>query len=122
VRSTRRRRLAQGRSLHGGARHGSGGTRLIKTSYTYRDAATGRSVDVGSEDVVVVTGAVPSVEVARERFRVVAVEDLTSARAAAENGEHAEAARILDWRQEALAAWGSPATRVVSHRWRSCAS
>jgi hypothetical protein len=39
-------------------------------------------VDVGSEDVVVqspavvVTGAVPSVEVARERFRVEAVEDL----------------------------------------------
>jgi hypothetical protein len=60
-------------------------------------------VDVGSEDVVVqspavvVTGAVPSVEVARESFRVEAVEDLTSARAAAERSEHAEASRILDW-------------------------
>lgn len=91
---------------------GSGVTRLVKASCAYRDAATGRSVDVGGDDdavvqrPVVVTGAAPSVEVARERFRVEAAEDLALARAAAERGELAEAARILDRRQEASAAAG----------------
>ncbi|TVU36471.1 hypothetical protein EJB05_18407, partial [Eragrostis curvula] len=88
-------------------------TRLIKASCTYKDAATGRSVDVAGEDAVVQRPVVvaaadmePSMEVARERFRVETAEDIASARAAAERGEHAEAARILDRRREASAAAG----------------
>ncbi|KAL6614155.1 hypothetical protein ACP70R_036425 [Stipagrostis hirtigluma subsp. patula] len=88
-----------------------GVTRLIKASCTYRDAATRQSVDVASEDVVVqrpvvVEDTEPSMEVARERFRVEAAEDIAAARAAAERGQHAEAARILDRRQEASATAG----------------
>ncbi|PVH37776.1 hypothetical protein PAHAL_5G088100 [Panicum hallii] len=55
---------------------------------------------------VVVADTEPSVEVARERFHVEAAEDIAAARAAAERGAHAEAARILDRRQEASAAAG----------------
>jgi hypothetical protein len=43
----------------------------------------------------------PSMEVQVERFRVEAAEDIAAARAAAERGDHAEAVRILDRRQEA---------------------
>ncbi|RCV28170.1 hypothetical protein SETIT_5G384000v2 [Setaria italica] len=87
-------------------------TRLVKVSCTYRDAATRQTVDVSCEDavvkrpVVVVAGMAPSVEVARERFRVEAAEDIAAARAAAERGAHGEAARILDRRREASAAAG----------------
>nr|CAB3474835.1 unnamed protein product [Digitaria exilis] len=44
------------------------------------------------------------VDVARERFRVEAAEDIAAAKAAAERGEHAKAAQILDRRREASAA------------------
>ena len=86
-------------------------TRLIKVSCTYKDAATGRSVDVSCKDAtvqrpVVVTDMEPCVEVAREGFRVEAAEDIEAARAAADRGEHAKAAQILDRRQEASAAAG----------------
>ncbi|CAL4948320.1 unnamed protein product [Urochloa decumbens] len=93
---------------------GAGGvTRLIRASCTYRDAATGKAAEVAAGEetvvqrpVVVAAGTAPSVEVARERFRVEAAEDIAAARDAAECGEHAEAARILDRRLEASAAAG----------------
>ncbi|CAL4974903.1 unnamed protein product [Urochloa decumbens] len=82
-------------------------------SCTYRDAATGKAAEVAAGEeavvqrpVVVAAGAEPSVEVAREWFRVEVAEDIAAARAAAERGEHAEAARILDRRREASAAAG----------------
>jgi hypothetical protein len=86
-------------------------TALIKVRGTYKDAATGRSVDVACEDVsvqrpVVVSDTEPCLEVARELFRVEAAEDIAAARAAAERGEHARAAQILDRRREASAAAG----------------
>jgi hypothetical protein len=43
-----------------------------------------------------------SMEVERERVRVTATEDIAAARAAAERGENAEAARILEGEQEAV--------------------
>jgi hypothetical protein len=43
-----------------------------------------------------------SMEVERERVRVAATEDIAVARAAAERGDHTEAARILENGQEAL--------------------
>jgi hypothetical protein len=92
-------------------------TRLIKVSCTYKDAATRRSVDVSCEDdatvqrpVMVAATAMdmesPCVEVARERFRVEAAEDIEAARAASNRGEHARAVQILERRQEASAAVG----------------
>ncbi|GJN17144.1 hypothetical protein PR202_gb04190 [Eleusine coracana subsp. coracana] len=81
-----------------------------QVSCTYKDAATGQAVDVAGEDavverpVVVSADAEPSVEVARERFRVEATEDIAASQAAAERGAFAEAARILERRR-----W-----------WRSC--
>ncbi|CAO2195276.1 unnamed protein product [Urochloa humidicola] len=91
---------------------GGGVTPLVKVTCTYKDAASGWwMVDVESDDAsverpVVVSDMEPCVEVARELFRVEAAEDIAAARAAAERGEHAEAARILDRRREASAASG----------------
>ncbi|KAM0889248.1 hypothetical protein ACQ4PT_027817 [Festuca glaucescens] len=84
-------------------------TRLIKVSCTYKDSATGKSMQVDGEDAIVRRPAEvtseedqkPSMEVQVERFRVEAAEDIAAARVAAERGDHAEAARILDRRQEA---------------------
>ncbi|KAF7056129.1 hypothetical protein CFC21_063567 [Triticum aestivum] len=83
-------------------------TQIMKVTCTYRDTATGQVVDVAGEDVAVqrpvevAKDQQPSMEVAREKFRVEATEDIAAARAAAERGEYTEAARILDRRQEAL--------------------
>ncbi|XP_037433312.1 E3 ubiquitin-protein ligase WAV3-like [Triticum dicoccoides] len=83
-------------------------TQIMKVTCTYRDTATWQVVDVAGEDVAVqrpvevAKDQQPSMEVAREKFRVEATEDIAAARAAAERGEYAEAARILDRRQEAL--------------------
>jgi len=82
-------------------------TRLIKLSCTYRDTMTGRAVDVVGEDAIVqrpveVTNTEASMEVERERVRVAAAEDIAVARAAAESGEHAEAARILQRRRQSV--------------------
>uniref|UniRef100_A0A0E0MKL2 VWFA domain-containing protein n=1 Tax=Oryza punctata TaxID=4537 RepID=A0A0E0MKL2_ORYPU len=87
---------------------GDAATRLVNVRCTYRDTATGQSVDVaGEEDVVVLrpldaTGVAPSMEVERERVRLEAMDDIVLARAAAERGAYGEAARILDARREAL--------------------
>nr|CAB3474834.1 unnamed protein product [Digitaria exilis] len=88
---------------------GEDATPLIKVRVTYKDAVTGRSVDVTCEDAmvqrpVVVADTEPCVEVARELFRVEAAEDIAAAKAAADRGEHAKAAQILDRRREASAA------------------
>lgn len=87
-------------------------TQLIKLSCTYRDTVTGRTIDVAAgEDAVVrrpleVSAADQevSMEVERERVRVEATEDIAIARAAAERGDHAEAARTLQLRREAVEA------------------
>ncbi|KAF7024982.1 hypothetical protein CFC21_037240 [Triticum aestivum] len=84
-------------------------TRLVKVTCTYRDTATGQVLDVAGEDIAVqrpvelAKDQQPSMDVAREKFRVEATEDIAAARAAAERGEYAEAARILERRREALA-------------------
>ncbi|KAM0905783.1 hypothetical protein ACQ4PT_017158 [Festuca glaucescens] len=84
-------------------------TQLMKVTCTYRDTATGQVVTVAGEDVVVQRplevakdDQKPNMEVAREKFRVEATVDIAAARGAAERGDHAEAARILDRRQKAL--------------------
>ncbi|XP_037441755.1 E3 ubiquitin-protein ligase WAV3-like [Triticum dicoccoides] len=80
---------------------------LMKVSCTYRDVATGQSVDVAGEEVAVkrpveAPEAEPDVEVERERLRVQAAEDIAAAQAAAERGEHAEASEMLSRRRMAL--------------------
>ncbi|OEL17081.1 hypothetical protein BAE44_0021900 [Dichanthelium oligosanthes] len=87
-------------------------TRLINVRCTYSDTATGQSVNVAGDDAVILrpfmaTGVAPSMEVERERVRVEAAEDIALARAAAERGAYAEAARILDARRESLS-WSAP--------------
>ncbi|XP_022685429.1 uncharacterized protein LOC101769625 [Setaria italica] len=85
-------------------------TQLIKVRCSYRDAVRGCCEDVAGDDAVVLRplSEVPdgdaglSMEVERERVRVTATEDIAAARAAAERGEHAEAARILENGQEAV--------------------
>jgi hypothetical protein len=84
-------------------------TQIMKVTCTYRDTATGQVVTVAGEDVAVQRplevakdDQKPNMEVAREKFRVEATEDIAAARGAAERGEHAEAARILEQRQKAL--------------------
>jgi hypothetical protein len=66
-------------------------TRLIRVSCTYKDSATGKSTEVAGEDGVV-----------RRPAEVTSQEDQKlSMEVQAERGDHAEAARILDRRQEA---------------------
>uniref|UniRef100_A0ACD6AF11 Uncharacterized protein n=1 Tax=Avena sativa TaxID=4498 RepID=A0ACD6AF11_AVESA len=86
-------------------------TRLVKVSCTYKDTATRKSMEVAGEDAVVRRPAEvtsedqkPSTEVELERFRVEATEDIAAARAAAERGDHREAARILNRRRNAAPA------------------
>jgi hypothetical protein len=79
-------------------------TQLIKVRCSYRDAVRGCSEDVAGDDAMVLRPSfqVPdgdadlSMEVERERVRVTATENMAAARAAAERGEHAEAADILE--------------------------
>jgi hypothetical protein len=78
-------------------------TRLINATCAYKDAATRQLVDVAGEDaivqrpvVVVAAGTEPSMDVARERFRVETAEDIASALVAI----------ILDRRRESSAAAG----------------
>jgi secreted protein with Ig-like and vWFA domain len=103
-------------------------TRLVKVSCTYRDAATRQTVDVSCEDavvqrpVVVVAGMAPSVEVARERFRVEA------ARTLRRRGRRRSAARTPRPRRYWTAGGrrrqppGWPVTPGVRRWWRSCES
>nr|CAB3494498.1 unnamed protein product [Digitaria exilis] len=90
-------------------------TRLMKVWCLYDDVVTGCSEAVAGEDAVVLRpwevaegdDAQVSMEVERERVRVTATEDMAAARAAAERGEHAEAARILESGKEAVW-WSAP--------------
>ncbi|KAM3193076.1 hypothetical protein ACQJBY_069941 [Aegilops geniculata] len=82
-------------------------TGLVKATCTYRDAATGQAATVAGYDAVVqrpveATDVQPSMEVERERVRVEATEDMAAAREAADRGQHAEGARILRGRLEAV--------------------
>uniref|UniRef100_A0ACD5WZN6 Uncharacterized protein n=1 Tax=Avena sativa TaxID=4498 RepID=A0ACD5WZN6_AVESA len=86
-------------------------TRLVKVSCTYKDTATRKSMEVAGEEAFVRRSAdvtsqdqKPSTEVEMERFRIEATEDIAAARAAAERGDHGEAARILDRRRNAAPA------------------
>ena len=88
-------------------------TRLFKVRCTYLDTATGQSVDVAGEDAVVLRP-------------LEAAKDMALARAAAERGAYAEAARILDACWDLLS-WSAPrrccpATRCARRWWPSCAS
>ncbi|KAL6643128.1 hypothetical protein ACP70R_021309 [Stipagrostis hirtigluma subsp. patula] len=84
-----------------------GSTALVVASCTYRDAVTGEAVRVEGGDVAVRRPASPvsaamSPQVEREWLRVHATEDMAAARAAAEGGEFARAASILESRRRAL--------------------
>ncbi|CAL5008765.1 unnamed protein product [Urochloa decumbens] len=77
------------------------GTRLVKVRCNYLDTATGQVVDVAPADTC--ARAPPSdMEVERELVRVASAEDMALALAAAERGDHAEAARILGARRESV--------------------
>uniref|UniRef100_A0A0D9XKE0 RING-type domain-containing protein n=1 Tax=Leersia perrieri TaxID=77586 RepID=A0A0D9XKE0_9ORYZ len=85
-------------------------THLIKVTCTYKDTATGQTIDVAGDDAVInrpleVTADADqtvSPEVERERVRVQAMEDIAAARAAAERGDHADAARTLRHRRQLM--------------------
>jgi hypothetical protein len=85
-------------------------TQLIKVRCSYRDAVRGCSEDGAGDDTMVLRPSfeVPdgdvelSMEVEWERIRVTATENMAAARAAAERGEHAEAADILENGQEGV--------------------
>ncbi|OQU90497.1 hypothetical protein SORBI_3002G423000 [Sorghum bicolor] len=74
-------------------------TRLVKASCTYREAATGHARVAAAPAAVVqrplelTTLPAPSVDVERERVRLAATEDIAAARAAADGGQNAGAAR-----------------------------
>ncbi|XP_040382640.1 E3 ubiquitin-protein ligase WAV3-like [Oryza brachyantha] len=84
-------------------------THLVKVGCTYCDTTTQYSMVVAGEDAVVQrpvevpTNMEASMEVERERSRMEATEDIVAAQEAAERGEHAAAAGILNRRQEELA-------------------
>ena len=84
-------------------------TRLIKASCTYREAATGQAARKVAAPAAVVqrplelaTLPAPSLDVERERVRLAAAEDIAAARTAADGGQNAGAARILESRLKAV--------------------
>ncbi|WVZ77390.1 hypothetical protein U9M48_025261 [Paspalum notatum var. saurae] len=85
-------------------------TQRIKVRCSYRDTVTGCLEDVAGDDAAVLRpvqapdgdDAEVSMEVERERVRVAATEAIAAARAAAERGDHAEAARVLESGREAV--------------------
>ncbi|KAM0928702.1 hypothetical protein ACQ4PT_002644 [Festuca glaucescens] len=94
-------------------------TALVKVVCSYRDAATGGDVSVTAEDTVVARPenageAERSTEVERERVRVEAAEDIAAARAAAEQGAHKEAVKILENRQRVVAQSGDGNAVIVA--------
>ncbi|CAD6246891.1 unnamed protein product [Miscanthus lutarioriparius] len=83
-------------------------TRLVKASCTYREAATGQARQVAAPAAVVqrpldlATLPAPSLDVERERVRLAAAEDIATALVAADGGQNAGAARILESRLKAV--------------------
>lgn len=108
-------------------------TRLVKVSCTYRDTATGQTAHVAAPAAVIqrpleLAGmAPPSMDVERERVRLEATEGIAAARVAADGGEHAGAARILDSRlkaveQSAPGAAGDPTCEALKEELRDLSS
>ncbi|CAD6216610.1 unnamed protein product [Miscanthus lutarioriparius] len=83
-------------------------TRLVKASCTYREAATGHARLAAAPAAVVQRPSeltklpAPSVDVERECVRLAATEDIAAARVAADGGQNAGAARILESRLKAV--------------------
>ncbi|XP_047086245.1 E3 ubiquitin-protein ligase WAV3-like [Lolium rigidum] len=93
-------------------------TVLVNVACSYRDAATGGNVSVTAENAVVARpedagGAERSLEVEWERVRVQAAEDIAAARAAAEQGAHEEAVKILEKRERLVAQSGDGDAVIV---------
>ncbi|XP_047086274.1 E3 ubiquitin-protein ligase WAV3-like [Lolium rigidum] len=93
-------------------------TVLVNVVCSYRDAATGGNVSVTAEKAVVARPedageAERSAEVERERVRVEAAEDIAAARAAAEQGAHEEAVKILENRERLVAQSGDGDAVIV---------
>ncbi|XP_020176589.2 E3 ubiquitin-protein ligase WAV3-like [Aegilops tauschii subsp. strangulata] len=83
-------------------------TRLIKVTCGYKDAATGQAANAAAPAAVIqrplelTDMSPPCMEVERERVRLATAQDIAAAREAAEGGQHAGAARILDSRLKAV--------------------
>ncbi|KAI4988841.1 hypothetical protein ZWY2020_036158 [Hordeum vulgare] len=83
-------------------------TRLVKVTCAYQDAATGQAANAAAPAAVIqrpleLTDLPPAcMEVERERVRLAATQDIAAAREAAEGGQHAGAAKILDSRLKAV--------------------
>ncbi|KAM3258654.1 hypothetical protein ACQJBY_050436 [Aegilops geniculata] len=83
-------------------------TRLVKVTCAYKDAATGQVANAAAPAAVIQRPLEltdlppPCMEVERERVRLAATQDIAAARDAAEGGQHAGAARILDSRLKAV--------------------
>ncbi|KAM3259756.1 hypothetical protein ACQJBY_051187 [Aegilops geniculata] len=83
-------------------------TRLIKVTCGYKDAATGQAANAAAPAAVIQRPLEltdlppPCMEVERERVRLATAQDIAAAREAAEGGQHAGAARILDSRLKAV--------------------
>jgi hypothetical protein len=100
------------------AKESDGDTVLVNVVCSYRDAATGGNVSVTAEKAVVARpedagGAERSLEVEWERVRVQAAEDIAAARAAAEQGAHEEAVKILENRERLVAQSGNGDAVIV---------
>ncbi|CAL4924989.1 unnamed protein product [Urochloa decumbens] len=86
------------------ARAAESSTRLVKVTCAYRDAATGQAASAAAPAAVIQRPAeleympAPAIEVEWERLRLAAADGIAAARAAADGGQHAGAARILDAR------------------------
>uniref|UniRef100_A0A453L7U6 VWFA domain-containing protein n=1 Tax=Aegilops tauschii subsp. strangulata TaxID=200361 RepID=A0A453L7U6_AEGTS len=83
-------------------------TRLVKVTCAYKDAATGQAANAAAPAAVIQRPLEltdlppPCMEVERERVRLAATQDIAAARDAAEGGQHAGAARMLDSRLKAV--------------------
>uniref|UniRef100_A0A8I7B840 VWA-Hint protein Vwaint domain-containing protein n=1 Tax=Hordeum vulgare subsp. vulgare TaxID=112509 RepID=A0A8I7B840_HORVV len=110
-------------------------TRLVKVSCTYKVAATGQAAQAAAPAAVIqrllelelTEAPPPSIDVERERVRLAATQDITAARAAAEGGQHAGAARILDSRLKAMersapGAAGDPTCEAIKEELRDLSS
>jgi hypothetical protein len=101
-------------------------TRLVKARCTYREAATGLARHVAARAAVVqrplelATLPAPSVDVERERVRLAATEGIAAARVAADGGQNAGAARILESRLKAVeqSAPGDPTCEAIKEELR----
>ncbi|KAI5010989.1 hypothetical protein ZWY2020_013126 [Hordeum vulgare] len=110
-------------------------TRLVKVSCTYKVAATGQAAQAAAPAAVIqrllelelTEAPPPSIDVERERVRLAATQDIAAARAAAEGGQHAGAARILDSRLKAVersapGAAGDPTCEAIKEELRDLSS